>query len=280
MKEIYLCKNKLMNYSGTKNHIRQMIFICLFSFMSVPLVLAQEYFQQEVNYKIQVSLNDKHHELNAFETLEYINHSPDTLHFLYFHLWPNAYSNNNTPLARQLFQVIGKEKLFNDTELRGFIDSLNFKGNGKQVQWNLLPGQPDICRIKLEVPLISGDSILITTPFRVKIPKGITSRLGHIGESYQISQWYPKPAVYDKDGWHQMPYLDQGEFYSEFGRFDVRITLPANYIVGSTGNLQTDSEIEMLDKLAADTAWIITADSVGTNFPVSSKELKTLHYTG
>ncbi len=95
------------------------------------------------------------HELNAFENLEYINHSPDTLHFLYFHLWPNAYSNNNTPLARQLFQFYGREKLFNDPELRGSIDSLDFEVDGRKVHWNLLPGQPDICRINLDVPLIS-----------------------------------------------------------------------------------------------------------------------------
>ncbi len=253
--------------------------MCLFFIGFYSKIFSQEYFQQEVNYKIQVSLNDQLHELNALETLEYINHSKDTLHFLYFHLWPNAYSNNNTPLAKQLFQEIGKKKLFNDPVLQGFIDSLNFQVNGKKVQWNLLPGQPDICRIKLEFPLISGDSIRITTPFRVKIPKGVTSRLGHIGESYQISQWYPKPAVYDNDGWHQMSYLDQGEFYSEFGRFDVRITLPENYIVGASGNLQNPQEIEMLDKLAADTSWIKAVSSAGIEFPDSKKQLKTLSYT-
>ncbi|NLO52732.1 MAG: M1 family metallopeptidase, partial [Bacteroidales bacterium] len=103
--------------------------------------------------------------------------------------------------------------------------------------------------------------------------------LGHIGESYQISQWYPKPAVYDRSGWHQMSYLDQGEFFSEFGHFDVQITLPTNYIVGASGNLQNESEIEMLDKLSADTSWFETACSAGTDFPASSEQLKTLHYT-
>ena len=49
--------------------------------------------------------------------------------------------------------------------------------------------------------------------------------MGHEGQSYMITQWYPKPAVYDSKGWHEMPYLDQGEFYSEFGSFDVHITL-------------------------------------------------------
>jgi hypothetical protein len=71
--------------------------------------------------------------------------------------------------------------------------------------------------------------------------------LGHEGQTYQITQWYPKPAVYDKDGWHAMSYLDQGEFYSEYGSFDVGITLPKSYVVAATGDLQTDSEIEFLN---------------------------------
>jgi hypothetical protein len=256
----------------------RLFFICMFVTTTFYKALSQEYFQQEVNYSIHVSLNDALHVLNAFEEIEYINHSPDTLYFLYFHLWPNAYSDNNTDLAKQIFQLNGKSKLFNDPELSGFIDSLDFKVNGRHAQWNLLPGQPDICRIDLFEPLNPGDTITIATPFRVKIPKGVTSRLGHIGESYQISQWYPKPAVYDRDGWHQMPYLDQGEFYSEFGSFNVRITLPDNYIVGATGNLQNQSEIDRLDKLANDTSWVNTSHIGKVEFPASSNQKKTLHY--
>jgi hypothetical protein len=259
---------------GSQRLLLTFLFVALSSFQA----FSQEYFQQEVNYNINVSLNDTLHELHAFETMEYINHSPDTLHFIWFHLWPNAYSNNNTPLAKQIFRVNGKSKLFNDPELSGFIDSLDFKVNDRQVQWNILAGQPDICRIDLNEPLKSGDTILITTPFRVKIPKGVTSRLGHIGESYQISQWYPKPAVYDQDGWHPMSYLDQGEFYSEFGRFEVSITLPDNYIVGATGNLQNQREMEMLEKLAADTSWVNVSHIGKVPFPVSSKQKKTIQY--
>lgn len=256
----------------------RLFFICLFVNTAFYKALTQEYFQQEVNYIIHVSLNDALHVLNAFEEIEYINHSPDTLCLLYFHLWPNAYSDNNTDLAKQIFQLNGKSRLFNDPELSGFIDSLDFKVDGRQVQWNLLPGQSDICRIDLNEPLNPGDTIIIATPFRVKIPKGVTSRLGHIGESYQISQWYPKPAVYDQDGWHQMPYLDQGEFYSEFGRFDVSITLPDNYIVGATGNLQDQSEIDRLDKFATDTSWVNASHIGKVRFPASSNQKKTLHY--
>lgn len=245
-----------------------------------PKAFSQEYFQQQVNYTIAVKLNDKNHELSAYEKVEYTNRSPDTLQFLYFHLWPNAYSGNKTDLAKQLFSIKGKERLFNDPELRGYIDSLNFRVNNQQVDWNLLPNQPDICQIWLKEPLYQGKSIIISTPFHVKIPKGVTSRLGHIGESYQISQWYPKPTVYDNTGWHQMPYLDQGEFYSEFGSFDVSITLPENYIVGATGNLQTGQEAERLDKLAADTTWKKTSNYGRVNFPPSSSQLKTVQYTG
>lgn len=247
--------------------------------LSLPDASSQDYFQQEVNYEIHVTLNDIIHELNGFESIEYINNSPDTLMFLYFHLWPNAYSNNTTALARQLFSMKGKGKLFGDPELRGYIDSLDFEAEGKKIQWSLISGSPDICRLILNKPLMHGDTVQIKTPFHVKIPKGVTSRLGHIGESYQISQWYPKPAVYDRSGWHQMPYLDQAEFYSEFGSFDVSITLPANYVVGATGNLQNEEEKEMLDLLSTDTLWTRTRYYGSSEFPASSENIKTLRYT-
>jgi hypothetical protein len=262
-----------------KYALAQLLLGCLMSIGLFTKLSAQEYFQQEVNFRINVTLNDRLHELNAFETVEYINNSPDTLRFLFFHLWPNGYCSNDTELAKQLFSIKGKQKLFNDPELRGYIDSLNFKVDGQPVQWNLLSGQPDICIIILKGPLLPGKTIQITTPFHVKLPKGVTSRLGHIGESYQISQWYPKPAVYDQAGWHQMSNQDQGEFYSEFGSFDVSITLPENYIVGATGNLQNMEESQMLNRLATDTLRIKNINSEEADFPTSSLKMKTLRYT-
>ncbi|MCX6308741.1 MAG: hypothetical protein NTY32_07930, partial [Bacteroidia bacterium] len=81
-----------------KNTIGQMFFFCPMFFVPFQIAFAQDYFQQAVNFEIQVTLNDKCHELNGFETVEYINRSPDTLDFLIFHLWPNGYSSNNTAL--------------------------------------------------------------------------------------------------------------------------------------------------------------------------------------
>lgn len=270
--------------TGMQRHLvkyvfRNYIIFSLGIFWPFLNASSQGYFQQQVNYKILVTLNDKKHELNGSESLEYINNSPDTLGFLYFHLWPNAYSTNKTELAKEILRKEGKGKLFNDPELKGFIDSLDFRIQGYSVKWNLLSGFPDICKLILNKPLYPGDTIFITTPFHVKIPKGTTSRLGHIGESYQISQWYPKPAVYDKSGWHEMPYIDQGEFYSEYGSFDVSITLPANYIVGATGSLQNEEEKRKLDLLSSDTSWVSTAWIAGTGFPASSGQMKTLRYT-
>ena len=83
-------------------------------------------------------------------------------------------------------------------------------------------------------PLLPGQSAKITTPFHEKIPFNF-SRGGYVENTYQITQWYPKPAVYDNKGWHPMPYLDQGEFYSEFGNFNVQITVPEEYIIAATG---------------------------------------------
>jgi hypothetical protein len=275
-----------MNISGKGRlqRIRNKIFLrkylLLFIGIAMPfnVVLSQKYFQQKVNYKIDVTLNDKKHELNAFESIEYINNSPDTLRYLYFHLWPNAYSDNNTQLAKELLRRDGKSNLFNDPVLRGYIDSLDFEAEGQGIIVASNEGFPDICQLLLNRPLYPGDSINITTPFHVRFPEGVTSRMGHIGESYQVSQWYPKPAVYDRSGWHEMPYLDQGEFYSEFGNFDVNITLPSNYIVGATGNLQNEEEKQWLDKISSDTAWMRIPDYITDNFPPSSKQTKTLRF--
>lgn len=251
-----------------------MFFLSLFFSLASICDAGQQkqYFQQEVNYRISVSLDDNRHILNGSEIIEYINNSPDNLDALYFHLWPNAYSSNNTDLARQLFRLGGKNKLFNDESSRGFMDSLDFNVQGSKLNWEYLPEQPDICRIFLPEVLAPGDTIIISTPFRVKMPEGNISRMGYNDEAYQVSQWYPKPAVYDKEGWHPMPYLDQGEYFSEFGTFNVEITLPVDYVVASSGNLLTESEKKWLTTIASE--W-----PQPDRFDTTGKE-KTLHFEG
>jgi hypothetical protein len=203
------------------------------------------------------------------------------------HLWPNAYKNVKTAMAQQVLENGDVDFQFAKDEERGFIDSLDFKVNGASVKLEYDPVHIDIAKIILNEPLKSGDKITITTPFYVKIPKGIYSRLGHIGESYQMTQWFPKPAVYDRDGWHPIPYLSQGEFYSEFGSYDVKITVPKNYVLGATGDMQNgEEELKWLEGKVAETEQKIKSKSYDINkagkpnmdFPESSKEMKTLHF--
>ena len=98
------------------------------------------------------------------------------------------------------------------------------------------PQYIDIVRVILPIPLAPGAQVTLTTPFHVRLPYEF-SRSGYYNGAYQVTQWYPKPAVYDSHGWHPIPYLDQGEFYSEFGDFDVRITIPNSFIVAAMTEL-------------------------------------------
>lgn len=237
---------------------------------------SKNYFQQEVNYKIKVTLDDQNHMLYGDEEFEYINNSNDVLTEIFIHLWPNAYKNAKTAMAKQQFAKGDYFLLWAGQKDRGYIDSLNFAVDDQKVDFVYPENYEDIAVIKLPKPLQPGGKITVTTPFRVKIPSGTISRLGHIGQSYQITQWYPKPAVYDREGWHEMPYLTQGEFYSEFGSFDVEITLPENYTVGATGDLQTESEMQRLEQLAS--APVLPSKGSDNTFPPSSEKTKTLRY--
>lgn len=229
-----------------------MLLLC-----SLPSALdAQDkYWQQQVNFVIDVTLNDIEHTLDGFEKIEYINHSPDTLHFIWFHVWPNAYKNDKTAFSEQLLLHDRTDFYFSDKEQRGYINRLDFKVNGNTAKLQDHPQHIDIVKLVLPEPLAPKQKITITTPFHVKLPDNF-SRGGHIKQSYQVTEWYPKPAVYDRKGWHPMPYLDQGEFYSEFGNYDVRITVPGNYVVAATGELQNIDEIKWLKEKGR--AWAIT----------------------
>jgi hypothetical protein len=207
------------------------------------------YWQQQVNYIIDVRLQDASHELEAFETITYINQSPDTLTYIWFHLWPNAYKNDRTAYSEQTVQQDNTAFYFSPDSARGYINQLAFRINDVPVRIEPDLQHVDIVKILLNKPLLPKEQLTITTPFHVKLPD-LFSRSGHIGQNYFVTQWYPKPAVYDKDGWHPMPYLDQGEFYSEFGSYEVNITVPANYTIAATGNLADNDAVAALQSQA------------------------------
>lgn len=206
------------------------------------------YWQQQVNFDIKVQLDDQKNTMDGFEKMEYINNSPDTLTYIWFHVWMNAYKNDKTAFSEQKLVNGSTSFYFAEDDKKGFTGKLNFKVDNEKVIAETHPKYIDIIKIHLKKPLPPHQSIEITTPFHVKLPFNF-SRGGHVGKDYQITQWYPKPAVYDARGWHPMPYLDQGEFYSEFGNYHVEISLPETYLVASSGTLQNAALLDSVKAL-------------------------------
>jgi len=260
------------------------LLILLYCQISVVYCQAP-YWQQQVNYKIDVSLNDIDHTLDGYIKMDYFNNSPDTLFFIWIHLWPNAFKNDKTAFTDQALENGSTAFYFSDADKRGYINRLDFKVNGVTAKTEDHPQHQDIIKLVLPQPIPPRSNAKIETPFHVKLPHNF-SRSGHIDQAYQITQWYPKPAVYDHKGWHPMPYLDQGEFYAEFGNYEVQITLPENYVLAATGDLQDETEQEWL-KNRKEGFWppfrtkkLKTPEKklVNESLPPSSSKTKTIHY--
>jgi len=150
------------------------------------------------------------------------------------------------------------------------IDSVSADGAPAKVAMD-----ETIARVDLPRPLAPRDSVSLRLHFVVQIPKQL-DRLGHRGEEYSISQWYPKVVVYDENGWHPDPFHYSSEFYGDFGTFDVAMTLPDRYWVGSTGVLQHaeggDNAIPLADAATSRdsvtvTLGVVCADSLHERWP-------------
>jgi hypothetical protein len=250
-----------------------------FLFFSINIVFAQGVrpFRQQVDYKIQVRLDDNRHTLRGDVEFVYHNNSSDFLDTLWIQLWPNAYSNSKTALAEQLTDKRNEKLKLRPNKFGGSIDSLLFTVNGSKIDWNFHPEHRDVAYIILDKPLAPDSACTVKTPFLTYIPEGTVSRFGHNGRDYYITNWYPMPAVYDATGWHPMPFKDQGSLYAEFGSFDVEITLPSSYVVASTGILKTQSELDFLQKKVEE------VKSYRDDGPAPEKStdrsLKTIRYT-
>ncbi len=259
-------------------------YLLVVMLFGVAIVKGQDaYFQQALRVNIKVQLDDQQHQLQGIWSMDYENHSPDTLDFLYIHLWPNAYQNKRTAFAQQMLRSGDTEFYFAPEQALGFIDSLAFSSTGELLRVEATSWGPDVVQLWLAEPLLPGAMVQIESPFRLQFPSSF-SRLGHVGDSYQVTQWYPKPAVYDQGGWHPMPYLNYGEYYSEFMEsIDVYITLPENYVVAATGELQTGEELAWLKQKASEDAnlqWSDTDLEVygAAAFPESAAKQKQVHY--
>jgi len=196
------------------------------------------YFQQHVKYTIRVTLNAKEKTYSGDEILQYKNNSPDTLTYIWMHLYPNAYKNESTPFARQLKDFNNFNFHFSKDTDRGYLKLTSLQSAGRELNYSFKKDAIDEIKIGLPAPLPPGDSLTLRMSFTGRFPV-VFSRMGHFGDNYfAVTQWYPKVVVYDRYGWHPDSYLNQGEFYGEYGDFDVHITVPERFVVDATGRLQ------------------------------------------
>ncbi len=220
-------------------------FVCIL--LACTSRAQQPWWQQHLKYRLDVHLNDKTNTLDGFARIEYTNHSPDSLHIIWMHLWANAFRNDRTAYSDQALQNGDTRFYFSAPEQRGYINQLDFRINEQHIPVEDHEEHQDIVKLLLPQPIAPGETLLITTPFHVQLPFNFGEG-GHRDQSYEVIQWYPQPAVYDSRGWHLMPWLAQGRPYTNPASFDVSISLPVNYVVVAPGDLQNNEEKQWLQQ--------------------------------
>lgn len=196
------------------------------------------YFQQDVSYDIKVELDPETAILAGIENITYINNSPDTLNEVYFHLYYNAFQPGSYLDKRYREQGYYEiSDLPEDEQGNVTIDRIDIDG----VETDEYLIDNTIMKVQLGHPLAPQDSVIFYVEFTSRIPAE-GSRTAHRGKHFDIGQWYPKPTVYDRYGWHRHQYMDH-EFYADYADFQVEITLPSDFIVAHMGRLLNEEEI-------------------------------------
>jgi len=210
------------------------------------------------SYDIQVTLDAEEKTLTANEVLHWTNPSQDTIHELRFHVYLNAFKNNQSTYLSGGggFGEIGKEYdekcLWGGTEIQKITDEY-----GNDLTANMAYIQPDdnnkedqtVLQVPLRQPVMPGDKIDITLDWTAKIPQTI-SRTGYAKEFFFLVQWFPKVGVYEpagmrfseKGNWNCHQYHAPTEYYSDFGLYNVDITVPSDFEVGASGVLVDKKE--------------------------------------
>ena len=196
-----------------------------------------KYWQQRADYRIAATLDPEKNELQGRETIHYVNRSPDALPYLWMHVEQNICepASVTNVLNQPPLSFLGSSF---DFSCKGFnsaprMESLRIAGKDvKRTRFGTT------LRVDLETPLTPGMSVDLEAVWRFAVPASGSARMGRDGTLYEMAQWYPRMAVYDDvRGWNHDPYIGAGEFYLEYGDFDVSITVPASYIVAATGEL-------------------------------------------
>jgi hypothetical protein len=201
------------------------------------------YWQQRVDYRIRASVDPATHRLTGHETIHYVNNSPHALRYLWLHVEQNICAPGSVTAQLDQPPLVFLGSTF-DFSCQGF--------SGQPTMTALTVGGQAVSktrhgttlRVDLESPLAAGDSLDLDIAWHFVVPPMGAARMGRDGDLHQVAQWYPRMAVYDDvRGWNHEPYIGAGEFYLEYGSFDVELTVPATWVVAATGTLQNPAEV-------------------------------------
>ncbi|HEX8359856.1 MAG TPA: M1 family metallopeptidase [Longimicrobium sp.] len=204
----------------------------------------RRYWQNRVRYTIRAEVDPRAPRVTGSERIVYINNSPDSLPIITMNFYQNLFRGgllNTGGLVLTRFQVGG--------QTLGELSQPDYEANqreGRRTAGYIVGGT--LARVILPRALASGDSIAFDIDWNFKVPAGTAPRTGYEdalgGRVLQIAQWYPQIAVYDDVvGQDVTPYQEQGEFYLDYGDWDVQLTLPAQYLVTATGTLQNPEQV-------------------------------------
>jgi hypothetical protein len=215
-----------------------------------------KYWQQKVDYKIKIALDDKTQLLTGSETINYINNSPDTLRYIWLQLDQNRMKNDSG--YKLTNTAPGKDKITFGS-FRTMVETPKFNGGYNITKVTDKRNKPlhyvinsTMMRVDLTSPLKSGDKVKINIDWQYKIheQKVLGGRSGYEyfekdgNYIYEVAQWFPRAAAYyDVMGWQNKQFLGRGEFTLEFGDYDVEITVPKDHIVAATGVLTNASDV-------------------------------------
>jgi hypothetical protein len=205
-----------------------------------------EYWQQHVDYKMEVDMDVNTYQYRGKQTLVYTNNSPDVLNRIYYHLYFNAFQpGSEMDVRSRTIQDPDRRVKDRISKLQpdeiGFIKVNALSQNGTDITYNTVG---TVLEVTLDKPIQPGEKVTFKMDFDAQVPVQIrrSGRNNADGVSLSMTQWYPKLAEYDFEGWHADPYIGR-EFHGVWGDFDLKLTIDKDYVVGGTGYLQNPNEI-------------------------------------
>jgi hypothetical protein len=193
------------------------------------------YWQQRVAYTIVATLDEREQKVRAQGRLRYVNSSPDTLREMFLHQYLNAFRPGSDWSAADERAGVERFQRLEEPHFgyERFTSPVRVNGTAVVVEYT---GAPDstVARFALPRPLRPGDSVDVAFDWEAR-PSTVARRQGRRGRHWDLAQWYPKVAVYDRGGWQHNSLKPAGEFYGEFGTYDVTLVVAEAQVIGATG---------------------------------------------